>query len=497
MKTKYSILVFLLINSYLFSQSQVQSLVQQGMNQAYNMEFDSAEKTFNRIIELKPNSPQGFYRIAEIHFWIYLGSKDPGEYQVFLKFADLAQERIDKVLDDNSKDYQTMYIAGNLNSFRAMAQATNNSSVDAFWSSKKAVNYFEETLELNPRYYDAYLGLGLFDYAMSFVPDFLKWAVNLTGLTSDKARGFRYIKTAFRKGSSDKTEAAFHLSKIYTDYLAEYDSASALLRNLISRYPNNTVFNYQYAVNLIKDKQFDRANGLLNRVIKLNNKKLPQVTALAYYRKGEILFKRNQFKAAIAQYEIFLELSKDLDFIGNAALNTALCYKFLGDEAEFKKYLLLAKNGNQDIFEDSYAAQKSDRYLSNGITPVELKLVKMKNDLDAGLNKVVYDSLKTMLDKINNREDQALAYIYFGEASFELRRYAEATYSASQVINQRLSADKWMTSMAYLIEAKIKFAKDDYVDAKKLLKEAEDRNSYEFKDYLQSQIEWLKRRLPK
>ena len=497
MKTKYSILVFLLVNSFLFGQSQIQSLVQQGMNQAYNMEFDSAEKTFNRIIEIKPNSPQGFYRIAEIHFWIYLGSKDPGEYQVFLKFADLAQTRIDKILDDNSKDYQTMYIAGNLNSFRAMAQATNNSSVDAFWSSKKAVNYFEETLELNPKYYDAYLGLGLFDYAMSFVPDFLKWAVNLTGLTSDKARGFRYIKTAFRKGSSDKTEAAFHLSKIYTDYLAEYDSASSLLRNLISRYPNNTVFTYQYAVNLIKDKQFDRANGLLNRVIKLDNKKLPQVTALAYYRKGEILFKRNQFKAAIAQYEIFLDLSKDLDFIGNAALNTALSYKFLGNEAEFKKYLLLAKNGNQDIFEDSYAAQKSDRYMSNGITPVELKLVKMKNDLDAGLNKVVYDSLKTTLDKINNREDQALAYIYFGEASLELRRYAEATYSASQVINQRLSADKWMTSMAYLIEAKIKYAKDDYANAKKLLKETEDRNSYEFKDYLQSQIEWLKRRLPK
>lgn len=466
------------------------------MNQAYNMEFDSAEKTFNRIIELKPDSPQGFYRIAEIHFWIYLGSKDPGEYQVFLRFADLAQERIDKVLDDNPKDYQTMYIAGNLNSFRAMAQATNNSSVDAFWSSKKAVNYFEETLKLNPGYYDAYLGLGLFDYAMSFVPDFLKWAVNLTGLTSDKARGFRYIKTAFRKGSSNKTEAAFHLSKIYTDYLAEYDSASALLRNLILRYPGNTVFNYQCAVTLIKNRQFDRANELLDRVIKLNNKKLPQVTALAHYRKGEILFKRNQFKDAIVHYEKFLDISKDLDFTGNAALNTALCYKFLENESGFKKYLLQAKNGNQDIFEDSYAIQKSEQYLSNGISPLELKLIGMKNNLGAGLNRVVYDSLKMMLDKITKGEEQALAYLYFGEASLELRKYAEASYSANQIIDQKLSAEKWMTSMAYLIEAKIKYAKGDLVNAKKLLKEAEDKNDYEFKDYLQAQIEWLKRRLP-
>ncbi len=498
MKTKYlfTVLLLLSINSFLFSQLQIQSLIQRGMNQAYNMEFDSAEKTFNRIIELKPDSPQGFYRIAEIHFWIYLGSKDPGEYQVFLKFADLAQTKIDKVLDDNPKDYQTIYIAGNLNSFRAMAQATNNSPVDAFWSSKKAVDYFEKTLKLNPGYYDAYLGLGLFDYAMSFVPDFLKWAVNLSGLTSDKARGFHYIKTAFRKGSSDKTEAAFHLSKIYTDYLAEYDSASALLRSLISRYPNNTVFNYQYAVNLIKDKQFDRANELLNRVIILNNKRLPQVTALAFYRKGEIQFKRNQFKAAIVQYEKFLDISKDLDFIGNAALNTALCYKFLGNESGFKKYLLLAKNGNQDIFEDSYAIQKSEQYLNYGITSTELKLVRMKNNLDSGLNRVVYDSLKTVLDKITKREEYALAYLYFGKASLELKKYAEASYSANQVISQKLSEEKWMTSMAYLIEAKIKYATGDSVNARKFLKESEDKNNFEFKDYLQAQIEWLKRRLP-
>ena len=461
------------------------------------MEFDSAEKTFNQIIKLKPNSPQGFYRIAQIHFWIYLGSKDPGEYQIFLKFANLAQERIDKILDEKPKDYQTMYIAGNLNSFRAMAQATNNSSVDAFWSSKKAVNYFEGTLELNRKYYDAYLGLGLFDYAMSFVPDFLKWAVNLSGLTSDKARGFRYIKTAYQKSANEKTDASFHLAKIYTDYLAEYDSASTLLRSLISRYPNNTVFNYQYAVTLIKDKKFDRANEILNRVIKLNNKKLPQVSALAYYRKGEILFKKNQFKLAIIPYQKFLDMTKELDFIGHAALNMALCYKFLGDDAGFKKNLLLAKNGNQDIFEDSYAMQKSEKYLSFGITPIELKLVKMKNDLDMGLYKVVHDSLKTILDKTSNKEDQEILYTYFGEASFELKRYAEALYAADQVINQKLSSEKWMTPMAYLIKARIKFAKSDNANAKRLLKDAEDKNNFEFKDYIQSQIEWMKRRLPK
>ena len=496
MKIKIFVFVLLLCNTVLIGQSQVQNLIRQGLDQAYNMELDSAEKTFNKILELRPNSPLGYYHIAQIHFWIYLGSRDPGEYQVFLKFADMAQERVEKVIDKYPKDYQTKYIAGNLASFRAMAQATNNSSVDAFWSCKKAVGYFEETLELNPKFYNAYLGLGLFDYAMSFVPDFLKWAVNLTGLSSDKKRGFDYIKTAFKKGT-EKTEAAFHLSKIYTDYLAEYDSAFLLLQGLTSRYPNNTLFIYQYAVSLIKDKQLDRANDMLNRVINLHNKKLPQITALSYYRKGEIYFKKNQFKNAIKNYEKFLDTSKELDFIGFAALNTALCYKQNGQEEEFQQYLQQAKGGNQDIFEDSYARQKSEKYLSSEITPVELKLVRLKNDLDAGKYKIVYDSLKTEAEKIDSGEDRAVAYSLLCEAALNLKKYSEAIYIADQIENINVSSEKYTGVMALLLKAEAKYFSGDREDIKDILEDAEDNNDFEFKDYIQSRIEWLKRRLGK
>ncbi len=495
MKPKYLLFVLFFTSITVFGQSQLQSLVKQGMNQAYNMELSAAEKTFDKVLEIKPNSPLGYYYIAKIHFWIYLGSRDLGEYATFIKFADLAQAKIDIVLDKNPKDFQTTYIAGNLASYRAMAQSTNNSSVDAFWSSKKAVNYFEETLELNPKYYDAYLGLGLFDYAMSFVPDFLKWAVNLTGLSSDKARGFRYIKLAYRKGTLDKTEASFHLSKIYVDYLAEYDSAFMHLQNLISRYPNNTLFLYQYAVSLIKDRQLDRAAEILNRVIKLNNKKLTQITALAYFRKGEILFKKNQFRAAIKQYDKFLDSSRELDFTGLAALNTALCYKFLGNDLQFKQMLLQVRGGNLDVFEDSYAKNKSERYLSNGITPVELKLIRMKNYLDSGKDQLVYDSLKTAAASIDENENRAVALIYFAEAAQNLKKYSDVIHSAGQIENIKLTSDKWTGPMAKILEAKAKYFTGSKADAKDLLADADNNNDFEFKDYIQSQIEWLKRRL--
>lgn len=492
---KIILVLLLVINIVAAGQSKLQNLIQKGMNHAYNLELNAAENTFNKILEIRPNSPLGYYYIAKIHFWVYLGSRDPGEYAVFIKFADLAEQKVDKILESNPKDYQTKYIAGNLASLRAMAQATNNSSVDVFWDSKKAVRFFEETLELNPKYYDAYLGLGLFDYAMSFVPDFLKWAVNLTGLSSDKARGFRYIKTAFRKGTLDKTEAAFHLSKIYSDYLAEYDSAFTLLQNLSSRYPNNALFVYQYAITLIKDKQLDKAADVLNRVIKLNNKKLPQITALAYFRKGEIYFKKNQYRAAIKQYDKFLDSSKELDFTGLAALNKALCYKFLGNNLQFEQNLLLARGGNQDVFEDSYAKEKSEKYFANEISPVELKLIRMKNILDTGNDRLVYDSLKAEIAHIENSENKAVALSYYSEAALNLKKYSEVFHAVDLVEALNVSSEKWTDPMSKLLKAKAKYFFGVKSEAKNLLEEAEDNNDYEFKDFIQSQIEWLKRKL--
>ena len=486
--------VFFFLSNNLFSQSNLQSLIQSGVAKAYNMEFDEAEKIFNRVIENYPNQPHGYYRTAQIHFWIFLGTRDPGEYYVFLKFADLAQQKIDKILLEHENNYRMTYMAGNLASFKAMAYATNNSTVDAIWASKKAVDYFDKTRELNSKFYDVYLGLGIFDYAMSFVPDFLKWAVSLTGLTSDRERGLHFIKTAYYKGN-DKTEAAFHLAKIYTDYLADYDSAYIYLNSLINQFPRNTLFQYQYAVTLIKDRQLDRANEFLNKVVRLNNTKLPQITALAHYRKGEILFKKNRFKDAVTEYDIFLETTKEIDFAGIAAYNIALCYKFLGNDNEYEKYLVLAKLGNQDVFEDSYAKSKSEEYSSKEITKEDLMLVRMHNNLEAGKYRIVFDSLKNVVTSLHGTEQKALALSYLCEASLRLKNYDEVDNAFEQIKNLHPPKERWVIPNAYLNMAWANFYLGKKAAASDFIEDAESNNDYDFKDQLQAKIENLKRKL--
>jgi tetratricopeptide (TPR) repeat protein len=499
LKRVFIIPIFILFCSFtILGQSNLQSIIQAGVSKTYNMEFDAAEKIFNRAIEKYPKQPHGYFRTAQLHFWLFLGTRDQGEYYVFLKFADLAQKRIDKILDEDEKNYRIQYMAGSLNSYKAMAYATNNSTVDALWASKKSVGYYEETLELNKRYYDAYLGLGIFDYAMGFVPDFLKWAVNLTGLSSDKDRGLSYIKTAFNKGT-EKAEAAFHLAKIYTDYLADYDSAYYYLNYNLERYPGNTLFIYQYAVTLIKDHKLDRANELLSKIIKINNTKIPQIISLAHFRKGEILFKKNNFKAAVKEYDKFLSTTKEIDFIGIAAFNAAICYKFLGNDEECKNYLDKVSEGNQDIFEDSYAMSKSQHYKSNGIPEEDLMLIRMRNDFETGKVKAVYDSFKTVPENFHSNIHKALALIYFSDAALKLEKHSEANDACEKIksMSMSLSSEKWIIPKAYLNMALANYHVGEKIKAVELLQEADENNDYEFKDRIQALIENLKRKLNK
>lgn len=494
-KVVYIFIILFLCLPKLLSAQSLQSLINQGLGKAYNMELDGAEKIYNRIIDLYPEDPHGYYLIAQIYYWTYLGSKDKGEYQVFNRFAELAQEKIDKILDEDNKNIKILHLAGNLQLFRAMANAVNESSVDAFWSSKNAVNYLEKAIQLNPKFYDAYLGLGLFDYAMSFVPEFLKWAVKLTGLTSDKERGLRYIKTAFNKGTLETTEAAFHLSKIYTDYLADYDSAYYYIQSIIPRYPKNTLFLYQYAVSLIKGRELNKAIQPLNTVIRLNNKRFPQVTALAHYRKGEVYFKKNQFKSAIKEYEAFLDLYKDIDFTGIAAYNIAISNKIIGNDEEYKKYLDLASDGNPDVYEDAYAMTKSEYFLKNDIDEIDLQLVRIKNFIDYGRNRNAYDSLKVILPLIHNNDQKALALSYLSESAYHLNKYAESVQAAENVLTVKPRIEKWTIPFSYFLQAKANWKVGAKSEARDFLSRAESENKFEFQDYIQSLIENLKRKL--
>ena len=154
-----------------------------------------------------------------------------------------------------------------------------------------------------------------------------------------------------------------------------------------------------------------------------------------------------------------------------------------------------AGEGNQDIFEDSYAKNKSEEYLSKGITDQDLMLIRMKNNLEAGKYRIVYDSLKTLSDELITNGQKSLSLIYFAEAALHLKKFTEANSVCEKLLTHSHSKEKWVVPNAYLLMAMANYAVNEKHEARRLIQEANDNNNFEFKDIIQAQIEFLKRRL--
>ena len=95
-----------------------------------------------------------------------------------------------------------------------MAFGKAENFLDAVWATKKSESYLSEVMEINPKKNDAYLGLGLYNFAVAQIPSSFKWALNLAGISGDKETGVKYIEIAAENGNYAKVEAQYYLSQI-------------------------------------------------------------------------------------------------------------------------------------------------------------------------------------------------------------------------------------------------------------------------------------------
>ena len=496
MKKLIVVFVFAVLFSLnLSAQNEMQNLVKKGINETYSLNIPEAQKTFDKVISKFPQKAEGYLYKSQIFLWSYLGSKDEADLKLFNKYNDIAVKRIDSLLNKNPKNLDLIFLNGLTYQLKAMAYTTQGSSLDAFWAAKKSVSNYEKTLDLDSTYYDSYLGLGLFDYALSFVPSFFKWALTISGLSYDKDRALKYLTIAYNKSPRGKSEAAFHLSKIYLEYLADYNKAAKYLTLLIDKYPNNSLFLYQHAVLMINAKQFDKAKQSLDKVIKINNEHFQQTTAFSYFLLAEIAFRRNNFEAALKNYDQFIQLTKIIDYTGLANYRMAICYS-KQDKAELAaKSLLLAKLGNPDINDDSFAKTRAEVYYNRILDKKFLKVQEIENLAFTKNYKEVISSA-VGLDSLT-QEDSSRVLISLIEANLNLKNYEKFLSLSEKIEKLKLKTEKWVSPFHYYYLGEYYFELNKKEKSLNFLEMARDFDDYTFKSELEAKLNNLQRRLNK
>lgn len=250
-----SVLFFLLFLLPVYPQDDVDSQIIKGLEYSNNFQWEKSEEIYNKITAKYPDDPRGWFFKARNSAWAYLSNKSQADYNEFFRLCDLALSKSEKRADNNSKDETALFITGMAYNYRAVVYGKAESYVNAVWALKKTNSYLRTLVATDKNFCDAYLGLGIYNLALSEIPSSFKWVLSAAGISGDKNTGLSCLRKAAKGAKFLKAESQYYLSQIYTDNLLNYSAAAGQLRPIIAQYPQNSLFLYSYATLLMKQKK--------------------------------------------------------------------------------------------------------------------------------------------------------------------------------------------------------------------------------------------------
>ena len=301
--------------------SQLDKLRADGYDALYNLDYETARRHFQKMIELAPDNPAGPQSLAA-SLWIQQlneswqlkatlysdkadeNSKekiDPRRVDEFKKWTRRAKQLAQVKLRRDPRDVEALYFLGATEGLEAAYSAgVERKFMTALRAGEDAVDHHRKVLELSPNFYDAELTIGLQDYVIGSLPLPVKMLAGTFGVHGSKKRGLSELETVARDGHWGRDVARFLLVDLYKRE-KRWDDAIATTRDLSTRYPRNYLFKLQLADAMAWKIVAERTTKPAKRVISsseeqdvfaiydslLREKSLGPQTTLIQFRRNE------------------------------------------------------------------------------------------------------------------------------------------------------------------------------------------------------------------
>lgn len=260
---------------YLSYTPETDSLVTVGINQAHNLSLDSAIATFEHLIDYYPNHPIGHFYKAGIYDLFNQNYRIIVYEKKFEEAMELAIKVGEKHIKKNKNDALAYFYLGGAYGFRGLHRVYKRDWLNVFIDGYKGLKNLNKSLEKNPEFYDAYLGLGLYHYWRSAMTKKLRFLPFVSDLRQE---GIDELKIAIEKGKYAGVETRIALASVYYNE-EEYDSALVINNWLYKRFPRDPSILYT-RTRIYEKKQ------LWQNMLETSNKLYNVITSYEYQSTG-------------------------------------------------------------------------------------------------------------------------------------------------------------------------------------------------------------------
>lgn len=375
---KSTLTLVLLILCFAKSQAQwvilskeADTLVAQGTNYIYNIEFERAELCFKKIQSLEPKNPAGYFLDAMIEWWKILMFPAKKETEdLFLVKIEKVIKFSDTLLAKDEFDLTGLFFKGAAMGYRARFYSQKLSYFDAASDGKTAFEILAKCYERAPNNHDIMMGTGIYNYFAEAIPEkmpLLKPIV-LFFPKGNKKIGILQLKSSANYARYTKVEALTALLQIYVSFDKNNSEAYYYASLLNKSYPNNPYFHRHLARILVQMGEWDSSEvvwrEIVNRTLNKQRGYDNTVGREGCYYVGLNLLNKNNLEASLKYLLKCEEISKyiaddESGFRASANLKIGLIYDKLGKrDLAIKQYKLCL---NLKDFQDVH--EKAEKYL--------------------------------------------------------------------------------------------------------------------------------------
>ncbi len=240
--------------------NEADSLVLKGLDQIYNVQFDSASVSFKKIIDLYPDHPAGYFLESLTYWWKLKLNRGTKQYDpIFLEKIENVVTVCDKLLEENPTDIRALFFKGGAVGYRAQYYTQEKEWLKAASDGRDAYNLLTECIKKAPNNYDIKLGTGVYNYFAEAIPEkypYLKPAL-LFFPSGDKRLGLLQLRASSIHARYTKIEAEVILLQIYHQFEEDWEASKVTAKSLHERYPRNAYFHRYYARALVRMGRWD------------------------------------------------------------------------------------------------------------------------------------------------------------------------------------------------------------------------------------------------
>jgi tetratricopeptide (TPR) repeat protein len=252
--------------------ARFEELRRSGLEALYNIDYDKAQRDFKEIVQLLPNHPGG-YQLLAARLWIktlyesrrlqgslYSSESfyssgddkvDPKIVSEFRNFTRQAKRLAEAKLKQEPKNIEALdFLANTEGLMAAFEEAVERRHFAALRDGNDAVNRHREVLKLDPKYIDAQITIGLYEYVVGSLPLPVKILAGATGYRGSKKRGLAMLEQVAREGRWAQDDAKSVLVLLYRRE-KRFEDLLKVARDLSAKYPRNYLLRLETADALV------------------------------------------------------------------------------------------------------------------------------------------------------------------------------------------------------------------------------------------------------